>query len=192
MGYIQENIIEKLISLNIQDVVADYVELQKSGVNYRGLCPFHEDKNPSFYVSPSKNICHCFVCGKGGNPISFVMEKEGVSFPEACKILGNRYHIKVEEEEDHTPSTEELAAQRKKESAYIIYEHVQRHFVDCLHADTPEAKAAYGYAVARWGEEEVEERGIGYAPKEWQAIIFFERTSAYQHFRAWQRLRFLQ
>ena len=177
MGYIQENIIEKLISLNIQDVVADYVELQKSGVNYRGLCPFHEDKNPSFYVSPSKNICHCFVCGKGGNPISFVMEKEGVSFPEACKILGNRYHIKVEEEEDHTPSAEELAVQRKKESAYIIYEHVQRHFVNCLHADTPEAKAAYGYAVARWGEEEVEERGIGYAPKEWQDIIFFAKKT---------------
>lgn len=105
------------------------------------------------------------------------MEKEGVSFPEACKILGNRYHIKVEEEEDHTPSTEELAVQRKKESAYIIYEHVQRHFVDCLHTDTPEAKAAYGYAVARWGEEEVEERGIGYAPKDWQDIISFAKKT---------------
>ena len=175
MGLIKEHVIEKLISLNIQDVVADYVELKKSGVNWKGLCPFHNEKHPSFVVSPSKNICHCFVCGKGGNPISFVMEKEGCDFPTACRMLGKRYNIPVEDEGTRQSTKEERELQQKRESAHIIYEHIQRHFVECLHADTPEAKAAYGYAVNRWGAEEIEERGIGYAPKNWQDIINFAR-----------------
>lgn len=170
---IKDHVIEKLIALNIQDVVADYVTLKKSGVNYKGLCPFHTDKNPSFYVSPSKNICHCFVCGKGGNPISFVMEKESCDFPAACKILGDKYHIQVEEEQQREPTREERELQAKRESAFVIYEHVQRHFVECLHADTPEAKAVLGYAIHRWGKEAVDEMGIGYAPKDWQDIIKF-------------------
>ena len=175
MNRIKGHIIEKLISLNIQDVVADYVELKKSGINWKGLCPFHDDKNPSFVVSPAKNICHCFVCGKGGNPISFVMQKEGCDFPSACRLLGQRYHIQVEDEEERPPTKEEREQQLKRESSYIIYEHVQRHFVECLKADTPEAKAAYGYAVNRWGADEVEERGIGYAPKDWHDIIAFAK-----------------
>ena len=65
--------IEKINNISIVDVVSDYVTLKKSGVNYKGLCPFHADNNPSFFVSPTKNICHCFVCGKGGNPIHFIM-----------------------------------------------------------------------------------------------------------------------
>ena len=170
---IKDHVIEKLIALNIQDVVADYVTLKKSGVNYKGLCPFHTDKNPSFYVSPSKNICHCFVCGKGGNPISFVMEKESCDFRTACKILGDKHHIQVEDDEQREPTKEERELQAKRESAFVIYEHVQRHFVECLHADTPEAKAVLGYAVHRWGEEAVQEMGIGYAPKDWQDIIKF-------------------
>ncbi|MGP1465253.1 MAG: DNA primase [Prevotella koreensis] len=177
MGLIKEYVVEKLISLNIQDVVADYVELKKSGVNWKGLCPFHNEKHPSFVVSPSKNICHCFVCGKGGNPISFVMEKEGCDFPTACRMLGKRYNILVEDEETRQPTKEERELQHKRESAHIIYEHIQRHFVECLHADTPEAKAAYGYAVNRWGEEEIEERGIGYAPRDWHDIIYFAKKN---------------
>lgn len=175
MSRIKEHVIDKLISLNIQDVVSDYVDLKKSGTNYKGLCPFHDDKNPSFVVSPAKNICHCFVCGKGGNPISFVMEKECCDFPSACKILGDKYHIPIEESKKKAPTKEEEELQRKKEAAFIIYENIQRHFVETLHSDTPEAKAAYGYAVMRWGAESVEERGMGYAPKDWQDIINFAR-----------------
>ncbi|UKK48745.1 DNA primase [Prevotella sp. E9-3] len=172
---IKEHIIEKLISLNIQDVVGDYVQLKKAGVNWKGLCPFHDDKTPSFYVSPSKNICHCFVCGQGGNPISFVMKKENCDFRQACKILGDKYHIQVEEEPQREQTKEERELQAKRESAFVIYDHVQRHFVECIHADTPEAKATYDYAVNRWGAETVEEMGIGYAPKDWQDIITFAR-----------------
>ena len=173
---ISDKIIEKLLALDIQDVVGDYVELKKTGVNWKGLCPFHNDTTPSFVVSPAKNICHCFSCGEGGNSISFIMKKENCSFIEACKILGDKYHIKVEEEEDRKPTKEELELRRKKESSFIIYEYVQQHFVSCLHQDTPEAKAAYSYAVGRWGAQEVEELGIGYAPKDWKDIIDFAKN----------------
>ena len=172
---INEETIDKLINLNIVDVVSDYVQLKKAGINYKGLCPFHNDKTPSFSVSPSKGICHCFSCGKGGNTIGFVMEVEHCSFVEACKILGEKYHIKVEEDEKRVPTEEELKTQRKRESAFVLYEHLQKHFVDCLHQGTPEAKAAMSYAVSRWGKEEVEERGLGYAPSDWQDVIKFAK-----------------
>ena len=175
MSRIKEHVIDKLISLNIQDVVSDYVDLKKTGVNYKGLCPFHEDKTPSFVVSPAKNICHCFACGEGGNPISFVMKIECCDFSTACKKLGNKYHIPIEEDEQKAPTKEEEELQRKKETAFIIYDKVQAHFVKMLHSDTPEAKAAYDYAVKRWGAESVEERGLGYAPKDWQDIIIFAK-----------------
>ena len=172
---INEETIDKLINLNIVDVVSDYVQLKKAGINYKGLCPFHNDKTPSFSVSPSKGICHCFSCGKGGNTIGFVMEVEHCSFVEACRILGEKYHIKVEEEEKQAPAEEELKTQRKRESAFVLYEHLQKHFVDCLHQNTPEAKAAMSYAVSRWGKDEVEERGLGYAPSDWQDVIKFAK-----------------
>ena len=87
---IKRETLDKISSLSIVDVVSEYVTLSKAGVNYKGLCPFHSDKNPSFWVSPTKGICHCFVCGKGGGPITFVMEQEHVSFSEACHILAKR------------------------------------------------------------------------------------------------------
>ncbi|MBQ8453267.1 MAG: DNA primase [Prevotella sp.] len=177
MGLIKEQVIDKLIGLSIVDVVSDYVQLKKSGINYKGLCPFHADKNPSFVVSPAKNICHCFVCGKGGNPVSFVMEQEKCDFPQACKILGKKYHIPVEEEQPREMSAEERELQMKRESGFVIFERVQQHFVECLHADTPEAKAVLSYAEHRWGKEEVQERGIGYAPKDWQDIITFAQKT---------------
>ena len=93
--------------VNIVDVVSDYVDLKKSGVNYKGLCPFHHDHTPSFVVSPSKGIAHCFVCGGGGNAVKFVMQKEGYSFPEAIRKLAQKYNIEVEEDTEKR-SDEEL------------------------------------------------------------------------------------
>lgn len=168
---IKEDIIEKLLGLSIVDVVSDHVELRKAGANYKGCCPFHQEKTPSFIVSPAKNICHCFGCGKGGNTISFVMEAEGCDFVQACKKLGESYKIPIEEVREKELTPEEVELQKKRESGWIIYNHLQQHFVECLHAETPEAKAAMAYAVARWGKEEVETRGLGYAPKDWQDII---------------------
>lgn len=167
--------IESLLSLDIREVVEEYgVELKKTGVNYKGVCPFHADKNPSFMVSPAKNICHCFVCGGGGNSIRFVMEKEKCSFPEACKSLAEKFNKKIELD-GKEPTPEELELYRKKESSFVIYDHVQRYFVENLHADTPEAKATLSYAVSRWGRETVEEVGIGYANSDWKGIIDFAK-----------------
>ena len=175
---IKDTVIDKLISLDIHDVVSDYVQLKKAGGNYKGLCPFHDENTPSFVVSPAKNVCHCFGCGKGGNPITFIMEMEKCDFPQACKILGNKYAVRVEEDEPRELTAEEQREHLRLESGYAIMEHVQKHFVECLHADTPEAKAAMSYAVKRWGREEVEERGIGYAPGDWKDIIAFAAKSA--------------
>lgn len=172
---IKEETIDKLLGLSIVDVVSDYVTLKKSGANYKGCCPFHSEKTPSFVVSPAKNICHCFGCGKGGNTIQFVQEQEKCDFRQACKILAAKYHITIDDDESRELSNEERAAQQKRESAFVIYEHVQKHFVECIHANTPEAKNVLAYAIKRWGKEEVEERGIGYAPKDWQDIITFAR-----------------
>ena len=84
---------------NIVDVVSEFVTLRKSGMNYKGLCPFHDDRTPSFSVSPSKGIYKCFSCGKAGNAANFIMEHEQMSYPDALKWLARNYHIEVEERE---------------------------------------------------------------------------------------------
>ncbi len=173
---IKEQVIDKLNALSIVDVVSEYVTLKKSGVNYKGLCPFHGDKNPSFMVSPTKNICHCFSCGNGGNPIHFIMEQEKVDFPEACRILGKKYIIEVEEEKrERTP--QEIEEQQKKESMAVIYGHVQRFYVERLHDKSPEALAVMDYALKRWGKDTVEEMGLGYAPKGSQQLLDYIRKT---------------
>ena len=83
----------------IVEVVSDFVTLRRRGVNYVGLCPFHDDRTPSFYVSPSKNLCKCFSCGTGGSPVHFIMKHEQMSYPEALKYLAKKYNIEVEEKE---------------------------------------------------------------------------------------------
>ncbi len=171
---IKESIIDRLLGLDIVDVVSEYVTLKKTGANYKACCPFHTEKTPSFVVSPAKNLCHCFGCGKGGNPISFTMEVEKCDFPQACKILGDRYHIQVEEERrEQTPEEREL--EMKRESGFIIFDHVQKYFVANLFKDTPEAKAALSYAKKRWGIDTVKETGMGYADNDWQGIIEFAK-----------------
>src|SRR5512138_3981076 len=95
----QNTIQEILIRIDIVDIVGGFVKLKKRGANYLGLCPFHNEKTPSFTVSPSKGIFKCFGCGKGGNAVNFIMEHEHLSYPEALKYLATRYHIEVEEKE---------------------------------------------------------------------------------------------
>ena len=98
---IDELIIDKIRSAaSIVDVVGDYVELRKSGVEYEGLCPFHNDRNiGSFKVSPVKNICHCFSCGAHANPVEFIMKIENLTFPDAIRWLGKKYSIEVDDEQ---------------------------------------------------------------------------------------------
>ena len=115
---------------HIEDVVADYVTLRKRGVNLLGLCPFHNEKTPSFTVSPAKGIFKCFGCGKGGNSVHFIMEHEQLSYVEALKYLARKYHIDVVEKE---LSPEEEAAKNDRESMLLVNEYAQKHFTNLLH-----------------------------------------------------------
>jgi len=114
----------------IQDVVGDYVTLKKRGVNMLGLCPFHNEKTPSFIVSPAKGIFKCFGCGKGGNSVHFIMEHEQISYYDALKYLARKYHIEVQERE---LSPEEMAVRNDRESMFLVNEFAQKHFTHTLH-----------------------------------------------------------
>ena len=115
---------------NIVEVVSEFVTLRRSGANYKGLCPFHNEKTPSFIVTPSRNTCHCFGCGKGGNPVNFIMEHEQMTYPEALRWLANKYHIEVQERK---LSKEEREAENDRESMFIVNERAAKYFEDILH-----------------------------------------------------------
>ncbi len=104
---------------NIVDVVSDFVTLKRAGANLKGLCPFHDDRTPSFIVSPAKNYCKCFACGKGGSPVGFIMEHEQISYPEALRYLAKKYGITIEEKE---MSQEDVQRQDDRESMFIVNE----------------------------------------------------------------------
>ena len=121
-----------LDATNIVDVVSEFVTLRKTGINYKGLCPFHDDKTPSFIVSPAKGICHCFACGKGGTAVSFLMEHEQITYPEALRWLAKKYNIEIEERE---LSDDEKREQSSRESMFIINEWAKKYFHDLLSED---------------------------------------------------------
>ena len=128
---IDKQTIEKIKNAaNIVDVVSEFVTLRKSGSNYKGLCPFHNEKTPSFIVSPARGTCHCFGCGRGGNPIGFIMEHEQVTYPEALRWLAKKYHIEIRERE---LSDEERKEQSLRESMFIVNEWAATYFEDILH-----------------------------------------------------------
>lgn len=114
---------------NIVDVVGEFVTLRKSGAYYKGLCPFHNEKTPSFYVSPSRGTCHCFGCGKGGDAIRFMMEHETMTYPEALRWLARKYHIEIKERE---LSDEEKREQSERESMFIVNEWAADYFQGLL------------------------------------------------------------
>ena len=121
----------------IVDVVSDFVTLRRRGVNFVGLCPFHDDRTPSFYVSPAKNICKCFSCGEGGSSVHFIMKHEQLSYYEALKFLAKKYNIEVVEKE---LTNEEKQAQSDRDSMFILNEFARDYFVKTLH-ENPEGKA---------------------------------------------------
>jgi len=116
-------------AVDIVDVVSDFVTLRKAGVNYKGLCPFHDDKTPSFMVSPTKGICHCFACGEGGNAVNFIMKHEQMTYPEALRWLAKKYNIKIKERE---LSDAEKQEQNDRESMFVLNEWAKDYFHDIL------------------------------------------------------------
>ena len=112
--------IDKIMdAASIVDVVSDFVTLKRAGANLKGLCPFHDDRTPSFMVSPAKNYCKCFACGKGGNPVGFIMEHEQLTYPDALRYLARKYGIPIKEKE---VSAEEIQARDDRESMFILNE----------------------------------------------------------------------
>lgn len=154
--------VDKIIdAANIVDVVSDFVTLRKAGVNYKGLCPFHDDKNPSFMVSPTKNICHCFVCGKGGTPAGFLMEHEQMTYPDALRWLARKYNIEIEERE---LSDDEKRAASERDSMYIVNEWAKGYFHDLLLNDNNGQSIGRQYFRSRGIRDDIIEKfQLGYA-----------------------------
>lgn len=135
---IDRETIERILdSAKIEEVVGDFVTLKKRGVNLIGLCPFHNEKTPSFTVSPAKNYCKCFGCGKGGNPVHFIMEHEQLSYYDALRWLAKKYHIEIKERE---MTDEEKREESIRESLFVINQYALQFFTETLH-DTDEGKA---------------------------------------------------
>lgn len=145
----------------IVDVVGEFVTLRKSGVNYKGLCPFHDDKNPSFMVSPAKNICHCFVCGKGGTPAGFLMEHEQISYTEALRWLAKKYNIEIVEKE---LTDEERQQQGERESMFVVNEWAKDYFHDILKNDLDGIAIGKQYFRSRGIRDDIVEKfQLGFA-----------------------------
>ena len=119
-------------STKIEEVVSEFVTLKKRGINYVGLCPFHNDSHPSFSVSPTRGICHCFTCGKGGNAINFLMELEQMTYPDALRWLAKKYNIEIQERE---MTSEEKQRESERESMFIVNEWAAKYFQDILQND---------------------------------------------------------
>jgi DNA primase len=145
--------IDKIMdAAQIQDVVSDYVTLRKRGVNLIGLCPFHNEKTPSFTVSPAKGIFKCFGCGKGGNSVHFIMEHEQVNYYEALKLLAKKYHIEVEERE---LTDEEKAIRNDRESMFLVNDYAQKYFSNMLHNHIDGKAIAKSYLQERGFREDI-------------------------------------
>lgn len=151
-----------LDAVRIEEVVGDFVSLRKKGANYWGICPFHQDKNPSMSVSPTRGIFKCFSCGKAGNAVTFVMEHEHKSYAEALKYLADKYHIEVREREE-TP--EEIAGRMKYESLLIVSEYAQKFYQDVLWNDPKGRAIGLSYFRERkFTDDTIRKFGLGYAP----------------------------
>lgn len=162
MYYKSEDIDKLIDELNIEDVVGEFVELKKSGANYKGLCPFHADTNPSFVVNPSKNICKCFVCGTGGNVVTFYSKYKRISFNEAVRELAKKYKINIKEQRINS-NLEEL------EKYYEIMEESHKFFMEKIFS--LEAKHALEYLANRdLNTQLIKENQLGYAPSKWGAL----------------------
>lgn len=162
----------------IVDVVSDFVTLRKRGVNYVGLCPFHDDRTPSFSVSPAKNICKCFACGEGGTPIHFVMKHEQMTYYEALKYLARKYNIEVIEKEY---TDEERQAQSDRESMFILNEYARDYFAKILHTH-PEGKAV-GLSYFRergFRDDIIKKFQLGYSLEQRDALSVEAQKAGYK------------
>ncbi len=165
----QKTVQEILETAKIEDVIQDFVNLRRRGVNMIGLCPFHNEKTPSFTVSPAKNIFKCFGCGKAGDPAKFIMEHEHLSYPDSLRYLARKYRIEVEEVQ-LTP--EAVLQQQAEESLYILNGFAQQFYQDQLFETDMGKSVGLSYFKGRgFREDTIRKFGLGYAPNEYEAFV---------------------
>ena len=164
---------------NIVDIVGDYVTLKRKGVNYVACCPFHNEKTPSFVVSPSKGLYKCFGCGKGGNAVTFVMEQEAVSYPEALKMVAKRYGIEVREE---ALSDEEIRRNDDRESMFALNGWAAEYFANFLHRDSEGINVGLSYFRQKRGltEATIKKFGLGFCPSKGDRMSQDALTAGYK------------
>lgn len=176
---IDRETVERIVeAAEITDVVQDFVNLKKRGANYLGLCPFHNEKTPSFTVSPSKGIFKCFGCGKGGNAINFIMEHEHLSYPEALRYLAKKYNIEIKEKE---LSAEEIEERNLRDSLLIVNKFANKYFVDKLHSHEEGRAVGLSYLRERGIRDDmVEKFELGYSLDSWDALTKEAQKNGYK------------
>ena len=163
---------------NIVDVVGEFVTLRKAGVNYKGLCPFHDDTTPSFMVSPSKQICKCFACGEGGTAINFLMKHEQITYPEALRWLAKKYNIEIQEKE---LTDEERQQQSDRESMFIVNEWAKTYFQEILKNDPDGIAIGKQYFRSRGIRDDIVEKFcLGFALPQKDALAKAAQKAGYQ------------
>lgn len=172
----RETVDKILDSAQIEDVVGDFVSLKRRGANFIACCPFHNEKTPSFYVSPAKGIFKCFGCGKSGTAVGFVMEHEGYTYVEALRYLAKKYHIEIVEKEE---TAEEIASRQHAESLYLVSEFAGKFFHDSL--GTEEGRIGYSYFKSRGLEDAtIEKFGLGWSLSSRTSLLDAARKAGYK------------
>lgn len=167
-----------MAAADIVDVVKDFVTLRKSGTNYKGLCPFHDERTPSFMVSPAKQLCKCFSCGKGGNVVKFLMEHEQLTYPEALKWLAKKYGIEVRERE---LTDEQKAAATERESMFVVNEFARDFFVRTLHESPDGLAIGMAYFRSRGLRDDIIRKfQLGYSPEGRDAFAREAKLKGYE------------
>ncbi len=174
-GMISAHTKERILSVaRIEEIIGQYVDLKKRGARYVGLCPFHKEKTPSFHVSPDRGIFKCFGCGKGGDVITFLMEHEKFTYPEALRFLADKYHIPVEE------SSENVADKQHRESMHIVLQFAERYFQQNLHEESEGQTVALPYLRERGIDDSIMHRfRLGYAIRQPDGLTRQARSMNY-------------
>ena len=176
---IPQETVDRILDLaTIEDVVGDFVTLKRAGASYKACCPFHNEKTPSFVVTPSKGIYKCFGCGKSGTAVGFVMEHESMTYVEALRYLAKKYNVEIIEAEE---SAEEIAKRQRNESLLLVSEFAGKFFVDSM--KTQEGQViGYQYFRSRGlTDETIRKYGLGWAPAQSRtAFADTARTAGYK------------
>ncbi len=173
----QETIQRIMDAARIEEVIGDFVSLKKRGANHIGCCPFHNEKTPSFYVSPSKGIFKCFGCGEAGDVVKFLMKHEHYTYPEALRWLAQKYNIEIHEEEQ---TEEQKERQNERDALFHVSEFAQKYFADLLYNDEMGRAVGLSYFHSRGlSDEVIKNFGLGYCLDEWSNFTDHARKNGY-------------